>query len=163
MNLVFATIFLEIEVKNCKNCIKFLVKNSFGGLLKGNVMGEGDLKSKLENQLEAYTELLKDEEGFFDFLKKPVQLKFEKGVQKGVAWNIMYLPRTVGSTDADLPLLDPHASKVSFEIFLEKEKIMFCTGCEDIVLLNYRQVRKKQLKNKDLIIVGAAYIRVLMS
>ena len=128
-----------------------------------NASSGDDLKSVLKNQLASSQALLKDESRSLDFLKNSVQMEFEKGVQKGVRWDIMYLPRTVGLIDADLPLLDPHAPKISFEVFLEKEKIMFCTCHEETVLLNYQRVRKKQLKHKDLIIVGASYIRVFMN
>ncbi len=129
---------------------------------KSDVLDEGDLKSKLEGQLKSSMDLLKDESKLLNFLKRPIRLQFEKGVQKGTIWDILYLPRKVGFIDVDLPLLDPHAPKISFEVFLEKEKIMFFTHHKEIVLLNYQHVQKKCLEHEDLIIIGAAYIRVSM-
>ena len=114
-------------------------------------------------QLESSLGILKDESKALSFLKNPIKLQFEKGVQKDVCWNISYLPRRIGSMEADLPLIDPHAPEISFEIFLEKEKIIFLTYHKDIVLLNYQHIQKKTLKHGDIIIVGAAYIRVLMN
>ena len=124
---------------------------------------EGDLKTKLVEQLESCVEILKDESKLLNFLENPIQLQFEKGVQKGTCWDIAYLPRKIGSIDSDFPLIDPQALEVSFELFLEKEKIMFFTHHKDIVMLNYQHMQKASLKHGDLIIVGAAYIRVSMN
>lgn len=132
-----------------------------GQELKGEA-GE-DLKTQLIKQLEFSLNVVKDQNRSLNFLKNPICLQFEKGVQKGTCWNVSYLPRKVGSIEADLPLIDPQAPKVSFELFLEKENIMFSTCHTDVVLLNYRQVQKEQLKHGDLIVVGSAYIRVSLS
>lgn len=129
----------------------------------GDLEEEGDLKTRLVEQLESYTEILKDESRLLNFLKTPIQLQFEKGVQKNTVWNIAYLPRKIGSIDSDLPLIDPQAPEISFELFLEKEEIVFSTYHKDIVLLNYQHMQKAPLKHGDLIIVGAAYIRVSMN
>jgi len=120
----------------------------------------GDLKARLVGQLESCTEFLKDEDKLLNFLKNPIQLQFEKGVQQDTVWNIAYLPRKIGSVGSDLPLIDPQAPEIGFELFLEKDEIVFFTCHKDIVLLNYQHVQKAPLKNGDLIIVGAAYIRV---
>lgn len=124
---------------------------------------EEEVRGLIVEQLESSLGMLKDESKNLSFLENPIKLQFEKGVQKNVCWNISYLPRKIGSIDADLPLIDPHAPEISFEIFLEKEKIIFFTYHKDIVLLNYQHTQKAPLKNKDLIIIGAAYIRVLMN
>lgn len=123
---------------------------------------EGDLKNKLIEQLESSMEILKDESRLLNFLNKPIQLQFERGVQKNTVWNISYLPRKVGAVDANLPLIDPSAPEICFELFLEKEKVIFSTHHKDIVLLNYQHVQKVFLKHGDLIVIGAAYIRVSM-
>ncbi|MDE0151456.1 MAG: FHA domain-containing protein [Bdellovibrionales bacterium] len=125
-----------------------------------NEQEDGDLKSKLIEQLESSMEILKDESRLLNFLTKPIQLQFERGVQKNTVWDISYLPRKIGSINADLPLIDPSAPEISFELFLEKEKIIFSTHHKDIVLLNYQHIQKAPLKHGDLIIIGAAYIRV---
>ena len=122
-----------------------------------------EMREPFIEQLESSLGILKDESKTLSFLENPIKLQFEKGVQKNVCWNISYLPRRIGSMEADLPLIDPHAPEVSFEIFLEKGKIIFFTHHKDIVLLNYQHTQKKPLKDGDLIIVGAAYIRVSMN
>jgi len=121
---------------------------------------EGGLKTRLIEQLKSSLGILKDESKLLNFLEKPIQLQFEKGVQQSAVWNISYLPRKIGSMDADLPLIDPSAPKVSFELFLEKGKVMFSTDHKYIVLLNYQHIKKAPLKNGDLIVVGASYIRI---
>ena len=124
---------------------------------------EGDLKAKFVEQLESCVEILKDESKLLNFLKNPIQLQFEKGVQKGTCWDISYLPRRIGSINSDLPLMDPQAPDISFELFLEKEKVIFSTHHKEIILLNYQNVQKAFLKDGDIIIIGASYIRVSMS
>ena len=124
---------------------------------------KGEAGRLLIEQLESSLGILKNESKTLNFLENPIKLQFEKGVQKDVCWNISYLPRRIGSIDADLPLIDPHAPEISFEIFLEKGKIIFFTYHKDIVLLNYQHIQKQPLKHGDTIIVGAAYIRVLMN
>ena len=134
--------------------------SSISEFSKSDVLDKDDVKTKLEEQLESCIDLLKNESTLLNFLKKPITLQFEKGVQKNIVWNITYLPRKIGSVNADLPLLDPHAPEISFELFLEKEKIIFSTHHKETVLLNYENVQKKPLKHGDLIIIGATYVRV---
>ena len=122
-----------------------------------------DIKIEFLKQLESSVRILKDESRSLNFLKNPIQLQFEQGAQKNTVWNLCYLPRKIGSIDADLPLIDPQAPEISFELFLEKEKVMFFTYHKDIVLLNYQHTQKTPLKDGDLIIIGAVYIRVSMN
>ena len=103
-----------------------------------------------------------DEPKEIQFLDKPIKLKFEKGVQKGLMWEIAYLPRKIGSQDADLPLLYPTLQNVSFKLNLENGKIIFSTDNKDMFLVDYKAEDEVELKDQSLIIIGASYIRVSM-
>ena len=116
---------------------------------------EGDfLKDELFN--------VYDEPKEIQFLDKPIKLKFEKGVQKGLVWEISYLPRKIGSQDADLPLIYPTLQNVSFKLNLEGNKIIFSTDNKDMFLVDYKTEDTAELKDQSLIIIGASYIRVFM-
>lgn len=96
------------------------------------------------------------------FLDHPIKLKFEKGIQKGVVWNISYLPRKIGSQDADLPLIYPELQNTGFELNLKKNKIIFSTYDQGLFLVNYKPVSEIELKDQDLIITDSSYIRVFI-
>ena len=103
-----------------------------------------------------------DEPKEIQFLDKPIKLKFEKGVQKGLVWEISYLPRKIGSQDADLPLIYPTFQNVSFKLNLKDNKIIFSTDNKDMFLVDYNTEDTAELKDQSLIIIGASYIRVFM-
>lgn len=109
--------------------------------------------------------LIEDKVKALDFLEKPLLLDFERGTQKGTKWEVYYLPRTVGRQDADLPLLDPQAKSISFKLSLQKndkskKNEVIIKSKQSQLMLNYKSISEVVLKNKDLIVIGSAYIRV---
>ena len=97
------------------------------------------------------------------FLKKPLHLVFKKGFQKGLEWRVEYVPRTFGSKDCDLPIIDPSAPSESFKLdFFEKGKILFSTRHKEQVFFNFKSQNEALVQNGDVIIVGSAYIQIKM-
>lgn len=131
---------------------------------KEEVSEIGDNKTSFAKDiklLKAEGAQLKNKLSKIHFLKNPIKVSFEQGVQKGQSWKISYLPRKIGSMDADLPLIDPTLDKVSFGLILQKEEPFLQLEEEEKFLVNYKKPRRKKikLKNKDLIIVGTSYMR----
>ena len=98
----------------------------------------------------------------FHFLKKPLCLVFKKGFQKGLAWNIEYVPRTFGSKDCDLPIIDPEAPAESFKLIFKEGKIFFSTQHKTQVFFNHKSQNQALVQAGDVIIVGSAYIQIEM-
>ena len=149
--------------------VSFLVLRSgmsfqLGSTLFQVIEGEGFNLSTYDifsQKLDHLAVSLENEERPLNILKKPFQIKIEKGTQSGEVWDVGYLPRKIGFTDSDLLLFDCYFKDVYFDLLLEKNKVYFSTPYKDHILFNYKHLQKTLCKNGDIIIVGSSYLRFI--
>lgn len=110
--------------------------------------------------------LNKNKDAFTDRAKPlvPLQpalvLEFIRGVQLNSKWIIGYGPRKVGQSSPDLPIWEPGAPAVCFEIQPTRDGIMFKTDHPGAVQLNNQSVDSQILKIGDRIQVLETLIEV---
>lgn len=93
-------------------------------------------------------------------LEPALVLEFVRGVQMNAKWVIGYGPRKLGAASIDLPIWEPNAPEVCFEIRPSAEGILFSTDHPHVVKLNHQSVDKKVLNVGDTITVHDTMIEV---
>jgi pSer/pThr/pTyr-binding forkhead associated (FHA) protein len=84
-------------------------------------------------------------------LKPALVLDFQRGVQVNSRWVIGYGPRKIGSGSLDLPIWEPGAPSVCFEIFPSPDGLVFRTRHPEIVRINGQGVDSHVLNVGDTI------------
>lgn len=87
-------------------------------------------------------------------------LEFQRGPQLHTKWTLGYGPRKVGARCMDLPIFEPGAPDVCFEIIPTPQGIIFKTTHPDKVLLNGKKVDNKMLHVGDSIRINETVIEV---
>jgi len=103
----------------------------------------------------------------FQEKKKPVSalnpavvLEFVRGLQVSTHWVLGYGPRKIGPNSLDLPIFEPGAPAVCFEIFPSADGIVFKTNHPELVLLNGQAVDSNTLRVGDVIRINETLIEV---
>lgn len=89
-----------------------------------------------------------------------LDLKFIRGLQVDTCWTLGYGPRTAGAKSFDLPILEPDAPEVCFELVPHKSGVQFKTPHPEKVRLNGKPTSSEILKTGDKISVGDTCIEV---
>jgi hypothetical protein len=114
----------------------------------------------LAEYLENHTDALIDAEKSFRPLSPAVVLDFIKGVQVNSKWVIGYGPRRIGATMIDLPIWEPGAPDVCFELTPTDEGLLFKTKHPKVVQLNGKPVASQILRMGDNIRILETLIEV---
>ncbi len=89
-----------------------------------------------------------------------LELTFTRGPQAGERCYLGYGPRKIGAASTDLPIDDPTALDVCFELWPDKQGIVFKTEYPDRVRLNDKSVESEILRDGDIITFGDNEIRI---
>jgi len=87
-------------------------------------------------------------------------LEFTRGLQTDTVWTLGYGPRTAGATSLDLPIHEPEAPDICFQVSPSKKGIQFTTVHPQKVLLNERALTSEILKSGDVISIDQTEIKV---
>lgn len=87
-------------------------------------------------------------------------LEFQRGIQLNTKWMIGYGPRKVGAQSLDLPIYEPKAPAICFEIIPTPQGIVYKTAHPEIVLLNGKKVDNETLRVGDTIHIFDTVIEV---
>lgn len=110
--------------------------------------------------LEANADEFKDKIKPLTPLEPAVILEFVKGVQVNAKWTLGYGPRKVGSNSQDLPIWEPGAPAVCFELVPTHDGILFTTNHPEIVRINGAGIDGKVLCMGDTIQIMDTLIEV---
>lgn len=93
-------------------------------------------------------------------LSPAVVLDFVRGPQAETRWVLGYGPRKIGSRSLDLPIFEPGAPPVCFEILPTPDGITFKTDHPELVSLNGKSVEVEILHIADVIKIQDTEIEV---
>ncbi len=93
-------------------------------------------------------------------LQPAVVLDFVRGLQINSHWVLGYGPRQVGAASMDLPILEPGAPALCFELIPDDVGVWFETTQKDLVLLNGRPIDRQLLRVGDTIGIHETLIEV---
>lgn len=93
-------------------------------------------------------------------LEPALVLEFVRGLQMNSKWTLGYGPRKLGPGTIDLPIWEPGAPEICFEIQPTPEGILFKTAHADVVLLNNQHVDSRILRMGDTISIHDTMIEV---
>jgi hypothetical protein len=103
---------------------------------------------------------IKEEQNILLPLKPAVVLDFIRGGQAETRWILGYGPRKVGARSIDVPVFEPGAPDVCFEILPTSDGIAFKTDHPELVTLNGRNVSAEVLHIADVIKIQDTEIEV---
>ncbi len=89
-----------------------------------------------------------------------IQLKVIQGLQYKQVWRIFYGPRYAGRNSFDICLYDRKAPKEAFQILAKDKHPCFATKNREIVKVNNKNLKYKQLEPGDIISFGESHILV---
>lgn len=93
-------------------------------------------------------------------LEPALVLDFVRGIQSNSRWVIGYGPRKVGASALDLPIWEPGAPEVCFEVLPSTDGILFKTSHADLVTLNGQSIDNQVLHVGDTIRILETIIEV---
>jgi pSer/pThr/pTyr-binding forkhead associated (FHA) protein len=93
-------------------------------------------------------------------LHPAVVLDFVRGSQAETKWILGYGPRKIGPKSLDLPIFEPGAPDVCFEILPSEDGISFRTNHPEVVQLNGQRVKTGILHIADVIRINDTEIEV---
>ncbi len=93
-------------------------------------------------------------------LEPALVLEFVRGLQMNSKWILGYGPRKLGPSRIDLPIWEPGAPEVCFEIQPTNDGILFKTAHSNIVRLNNQQIDSQLLRMGDTISINDTLIEV---
>lgn len=93
-------------------------------------------------------------------LDPAVVLEFVRGPQMNSRWVLGYGPRKLGANCIDLPIYEPKAPEVCFELRPSADGIVFKTDHPDVVLLNNEKMDIRVLRVGDTISIFDTLIEV---
>lgn len=103
---------------------------------------------------------LKDHPRTLTPLVPAVRLTFVGGIQTETVWTLGYGPRRAGALSVDLPILEPNAPDICFEIIPTPEGVTFRTNHPTQVTMNGQSEKMTSLKEGDTIAVGETRIEI---
>lgn len=110
--------------------------------------------------LEKHGDAFKDEVIPVAPLEPALILEFTRGVQVNSKWILGFGPRKIGISSLDLPIWEPGAPGVCFEIHPSNDGLIFKTSHPDVVRLNGQQVDRDVLRMGDTIKILDTLIEV---
>lgn len=102
----------------------------------------------------------KDREQVQEPLYPAVVFEFVRGVQTNTRWVLGYGPRKIGATCCDLPIWEPGAPPLCFEVQRVQNGVLFETPRSDLVHLNGQKVDSQLLRVGDRIEILSTLIEV---
>ena len=90
----------------------------------------------------------------------PLILTFIRGLQFDTRWSLGFGPRLVGAESIDLPILEPGAPPLCFEILPSSTGPIFKTNSPHIVLYNGQSRDNAPLKSGDMVSILECQIKV---
>jgi pSer/pThr/pTyr-binding forkhead associated (FHA) protein len=114
----------------------------------------------LSQLVDAHMKGLKDENLPIVPMEPAVVLDFLRGSQVSSRWVLGYGPREIGSTCPDLPIWEPGAPEVCFELIPEPDGVYFRTKHPEVVRLNGSAVDRQVLRVGDTIQIHDTVIEV---
>ena len=93
-------------------------------------------------------------------LKPAVQLTFFRGLQFEQSYLIGYGPRKLGAHSIDLPIFEPQAPDLCFEVIPSANGPLYKTPSNSPVLLNGKNISSEVLKDGDIISIYETHIEV---
>ncbi len=124
-------------------------------------------KKRQKYWYEALADFLKTNKDAFKDTTRPltplepaVILEFVRGLQMNSKWVLGYGPRKLGPGTIDLPIWEPGAPEICFEIQPTAEGILFKTAHPDVVRLNNEPVDSRLLHVGDTISIHETLIEV---
>jgi len=93
-------------------------------------------------------------------LDPPLALSFTRGSQIETRWVLGYGPRKVGAGIADLPIYEPGAPDVCFEVIPTPDGLTFRTDHPNLVLFNGQSHGMRKLSQGDEISIGETRIEI---
>lgn len=114
----------------------------------------------LEVFLDETLDQISNEKKVLSPLSPPILLNFIRGPQANTKWTIGYGPRKVGRASFDLPLFEPNAPDLCFELTPSIKGILFSTKHDKLVLLNGHPTKSAVLNHGDKITIGSTLIGV---
>jgi hypothetical protein len=110
--------------------------------------------------LSHYTDKFKDRPRPMSPLDPALVLEFVRGTQVNSKWILGFGPRKIGSNSVDLPIWEPGAPAVCFEVLPSHDGLLFRTKHPDIVKLNGEEVDSQVLRMGDTIRILDTVIEV---
>lgn len=114
----------------------------------------------LTDFLDEHKDKFKDKPRNLTPLDPALVLEFVRGTQVNSKWILGFGPRKVGSGSVDLPIWEPGAPAVCFEILPSHDGLLFKTNHPDIVKLNGEEVDSQVLRMGDTIRILDTVIEV---
>ncbi len=93
-------------------------------------------------------------------LSPALVLEFVRGVQVNSKWVLGFGPRKIGANSLDLPIWEPGAPEICFEIIPTAEGLLFRTDHPEVVKLNGEKVDTRVLRMGDNIRIHDTLIEV---
>lgn len=87
-------------------------------------------------------------------------LDFVRGAQANTRWILGFGPRKIGASSLDLPIWEPGAPAVCFEIIPSNDGLLFRTAHPELVRLNGESVDSEVLRMGDTILIKDTVIEV---
>ncbi|MBX3020506.1 MAG: FHA domain-containing protein [Bdellovibrionales bacterium] len=110
--------------------------------------------------LETNAAKFKNKESALAPLEPGLILEFVRGVQTNSKWILGYGPRRIGPVALDLPIWEPGAPEVCFEIHPTPQGLLFKTQHPQIVKLNGQEIDNELLRMGDTIKINETLIEV---
>jgi hypothetical protein len=89
-----------------------------------------------------------------------VVLDFQRGIQVNSRWILGYGPRKIGASSLDLPIWEPRAPDLCFELIPSSDGTVFQTAYPDLVRLNRTEIDSRILHVGDTIQIFETLIEV---
>jgi pSer/pThr/pTyr-binding forkhead associated (FHA) protein len=89
-----------------------------------------------------------------------ITLSFIGGAQAETVWALGYGPRRAGSASVDLPIFEPGAPEICFELVPSPAGVVFRTPHSDHVRINNTSMASKTLSSGDVITIGDTRIEI---
>lgn len=110
--------------------------------------------------LKTHKDAFKDKSNPLVPLEPAVILEFVRGLQMNSKWVLGYGPRKLGPATVDLPIWEPGAPQICFELQPTPEGVLYKTEHTKVVLLNNQQVDSRLLRVGDTISIHDTMIEV---
>ena len=107
-------------------------------------------------------ETVQDRESEMRAFDPPITLRFVQGRQFGTEWTLGYGPREIGSASVDLPIEEPNAPALCFELVPEGSGLVtFRTRHRNLVRLNGQEISAAAIGDSDTIDIEHTRIQIV--
>ena len=103
---------------------------------------------------------IKNSKNICQEIRPEIQLKVIQGLQYKQVWSVFYGPRYAGRNSFDICLYDEKAPTEAFQILAKGKYPYFATKNEEVVKMNDKNLKHKQLEHGDIISFGESQILV---